>query len=341
MISMTEKPIEHTTWEDNKMATKEFILKRISGTQEKIEKINAKLARIDVALAPGGKNPYFYTESDKKWALRDLEEAMKSLAKYQAQLEQANEKEASRNVPAITEFLNAWKARMTEFHTKRFAEYPAAYKQYQEDLDPFKMDYYQERKFRKEDPKGWKEWDNQRSEIKAVFEMRFAFLNPYLERAYNPETNCYDSWKLDTEKLDKDLKAEWERKYDFIIERTNEIVGKITDASSLKIGNKGDLNGLIYGTKGTAKVQTIGAGGYNIQCFHFRTLITEVTAPKAPAKKPEKPQKTTNNQEGKSYKGKTIDELKAILASLGGECKTYSDEKIYKMRLIMAIKKVG
>lgn len=323
------------------MANREFIVKRIAGAEEKITKINAKIDRINAAFAPGGKNPYCYTESDLRWALRDLEEAMKSLTKYQAQLAKEDEKALSRNVPAITEFLNAWKARMTEFHMKRFAEYPAAYKQYQEDLEPFKMDYYQERKFRKEDPKGWQEWDSQRSEIKSVFEMRFAFLNPYLERAYNPETNCYDAWKLDTKKLDKDLQAEWERKYDFIIERTNEIVGKITDASSLKIGNKGDLNGLIYGTKGTAKVQTIGAGGYNIQCFHFRTLITEVTAPKAPAKSSEKPQKATNTPANKNYSGKTIEELKAILASLGGECKTYSDEKIYKMRLIMAIKKVG
>lgn len=70
-----------------------------------------------------------------------------------------------------------------------------------------------------------------------------------------------------------DLEAEKNRKYDFIIERTNEIVGQITDASNLTIGAKGDLNGFILGTKGSAKVQTIGAGGYNIQCFHFRTLI--------------------------------------------------------------------
>ena len=79
-------------------------------------------------------------------------------------------------------------------------------------------------------------------------------------------------------KLNKDLDDEANRKYDFIIERTNAIVGKITDASALKVGAKGDLNGYIKGENGKAKVQTIGAGGYNIQCFHFRTLIHEARA---------------------------------------------------------------
>ena len=70
-------------------------------------------------------------------------------------------------------------------------------------------------------------------------------------------------------------RIEADRKYDFIIERTNAIVGKITDAAGLTIGAKDDLNGFIIGDKGTAKVTTIGAGGYNIQCYHFRTLIRE------------------------------------------------------------------
>ena len=75
--------------------------------------------------------------------------------------------------------------------------------------------------------------------------------------------------------MKKDIHNERERKYDFIIERTNAIVGQITDASGLHISG-GELNGIVDGTRGSAKINTIGAGGYNIQRYHFRTLIKPV-----------------------------------------------------------------
>ena len=81
---------------------------------------------------------------------------------------------------------------------------------------------------------------------------------------------------FDEKKLRNVLDREAEDKYDFIIARTEKIVGEITDASNLSIGYKGDLNGRIDGTDGSAWVETIGAGGYNIQCFHFRTLIKPI-----------------------------------------------------------------
>ena len=65
-------------------------------------------------------------------------------------------------------------------------------------------------------------------------------------------------------------------KYDDIINRTVKITGPITDASNLKVGGKGDLNGFIIGENGKAKVETIGAGGWNIQRWHLRTLVHQM-----------------------------------------------------------------
>lgn len=49
--------------------------------------------------------------------------------------------------------------------------------------------------------------------------------------------------------------------------------GEIVDASGLHWGNDCSLNGQIIGTRGIAYVETIIAGGYNIQCEHFRVLV--------------------------------------------------------------------
>lgn len=75
--------------------------------------------------------------------------------------------------------------------------------------------------------------------------------------------------------LDKTIEEEKGAKLLDLIGRIMGVVGTITDVSALTIGADGDINGYIVGTEGKAKIQTIGAGGYNIQCFHFRTLITE------------------------------------------------------------------
>jgi hypothetical protein len=49
--------------------------------------------------------------------------------------------------------------------------------------------------------------------------------------------------------------------------------GRLTDATGLVIGDNGEINGRIIGEKGAATITTIGAGGYNIQCFHYRVLV--------------------------------------------------------------------
>lgn len=76
--------------------------------------------------------------------------------------------------------------------------------------------------------------------------------------------------------LEKAMEEEKRAKLIDLIGRIMSTVGTITDAAALHIGPEGDINGYIVGTEGKAKIQTIGAGGYNIQCFHFRTLIHEM-----------------------------------------------------------------
>lgn len=79
---------------------------------------------------------------------------------------------------------------------------------------------------------------------------------------------------FDLEKLNKLLTQEKQHKYEDLCNRISAVVGEIEDVSNLSIGNQnGELNGIVKGTKGTARVETIGAGGYAVQIFHYRVLV--------------------------------------------------------------------
>ena len=67
-------------------------------------------------------------------------------------------------------------------------------------------------------------------EAKAVHAV-YPYLGPYMFRGGN-------DYKVDLEKRQRDLDRKADCKYDFIIERTNVIVGQITDAGGLSIGKK-------------------------------------------------------------------------------------------------------
>ena len=58
-----------------------------------------------------------------------------------------------------------------------------------------------------------------------------------------------------------------------IVTRTFKKVGKIVDISFATIGNDGSFNGIVIGENGTANIQTVLAGGYNIQRLHYRVLV--------------------------------------------------------------------
>lgn len=249
------------------MASIEFIQNRVAGAEAKVAKLEKKLERILNAKAhdyEDGFNPYCYSDYDLRSTEKELGKAKASLEKYKADLQTEQEKAASRNVKVILDFLEMWKKRVFDYYVDAMPMYKVA-----------KADWYAEdsrycdwwnRERRNATPEERKKIENAHRQAKKEFASDWNWLTAYVD--YRDV--------LDSEKLRKDLEQESNRKYDFIIERCNEICGQITDAAGLSIGAKDDLNGYVIGTKGTAKVQTIGAGGYNIQCYHFRTLINEM-----------------------------------------------------------------
>lgn len=80
----------------------------------------------------------------------------------------------------------------------------------------------------------------------------------------------------DEKYLDKVLDREVDSKRKTLIARIEKKAGEIQDAKGLHIGENGEINGTVIGEKATVKVQTVFAGGYNIQILHYRVLVKEI-----------------------------------------------------------------
>ena len=259
------------------MASLDFIQKRIAGKQKELDTLNKKMERILKAKESNWeKNPYWYSERDLTSTQRDIDNAQKALQDYKDQLTAETEKANSRNIPVILEFLDRWKKRVFNYYTEMVEEYAIQKEEYyQKNSEYVKWSNNEGYTMWKENRDEYNRISKEYHEYEQAFRRQWNWLVEYIEISYTSETHIRE-YHLNGEKLNKVLDQEANAKYDFIIERTNAIVGQITDASNLRIGAKGELNGLIHGTKGTAKVETIGAGGWNIQIYHFRTLIHAV-----------------------------------------------------------------
>ena len=242
------------------MANVEYLTKRVDGKRAEIAKLEKKLARIIKAQESGWTvNPYYYREDDLRYTNKELDVARKALAEYEAKLATETEKDASRNIEAIVEFLNKWADRMYKAYETAYNRYLAA-----------KAEYYNSEAYKAywDAPNYARTGDIKQAYVRARMEFNDTWKFLYIYLAPNGD--------FDGAKLHKELEQDKKAKYDDLVERVNAICGAIKDASGLRVGEKGEINGLIIGERGNARVETIDAGGYNIQCYHFRTLVHEV-----------------------------------------------------------------
>lgn len=78
---------------------------------------------------------------------------------------------------------------------------------------------------------------------------------------------------------DEEFRKIEEREADYwllnLYNRVKEITGEVTDCRYLRWGGK-CLDGYVVGKNGRANVTTIDAGGWNIQRYHLRVLVTKM-----------------------------------------------------------------
>lgn len=206
-----------------------------------------------------------YSYGYAKEAVRDSERKIKELTqvrdnwKTKLELQKAKDTEFESIPQVIKDFVHNWRLRAFKITMEQVAEYETRYKEIEKLYDDsFKHGY------------GSQEYKELMDKYKKSYQL---LINTYSQLVRiiafkrNKEQELNDL-------LDKEEKA----KIFDLIRRVTKVVGTITDASGLSVGyQNGELNGIVIGTDGKAEVETIGAGGYNIQIFHYRVLVKKLS----------------------------------------------------------------
>lgn len=234
-------------------------------------------------------------EDDIKTAENKVAEAEKVLKNWQEKLnkEEANLQYINNEIPQILiDFLNDWKEHCKEYVLTMTDKYFEEKRELKDTINTYCWEYIVDNKDKfdylfNNYPDNFATFNNSINyaqyvnsyrdfkEFESIYNVKE--LKKSLENKYNNYfVQFYISHRQDINALDKELEKEKNNKLLDLMNRVTAITGTVTDATNLKINAKGDIDGIIYGEKGNCKVTTIGAGGYNIQCFHYRVLVKKI-----------------------------------------------------------------
>lgn len=93
-------------------------------------------------------------------------------------------------------------------------------------------------------------------------------LSEYSTRAFNRIKTPYQNKNIESEAqiIFDNMKAKF-------VDQISRYVTKIITCDNVEIGQDGSLNGYITADNGKWYIKTIVAGGYNIQCLHYRVIM--------------------------------------------------------------------
>lgn len=287
--------------------TQEQLQERIQKSNIKIEKIEKRIKKwqdaqtedacvkhYDYELSWGKTRQEIIDENYAQWikncnweldnAVQDLHDAQLTLEKYQnlLNLEKAKDDEFNNNrIMAIWNFLLNYKEQVAEYVRDNLSVLDEYYKVNSEACDWYNNKYalLREQGITEQE---WKAHNNElRQQERELEESIHHYTKECARKDYTKEGS---KRYIDEEKLEKILLKDCKARYFQLVNEVTKITGIITDAQGLRI-KAGELNGIIIGEKGKAKVQTFGAGGYNQgiivnvkrgQCFHYRTRVDKV-----------------------------------------------------------------
>ena len=276
--------------------TQEQLQDRIQKTSIKIEKIEKRISKwqkaetedacvkhYDFMLSWGKTREEILSQCYKEYiknceweldhAVQDLYDTKLTLEKYQnlLNLEKAKDDDFENNrIKVIWEFLLNYKEQVASYIRVNMC----ALNEYYE-VDSQMCDWHNHNSYKVYNGEMSKEEYNRvddelRERRKELKDAIHPYTYQVAKRDYPNKTRY-----VDEEKLDEILLKDCKERYFQLVKEVTKITGIITDAQGLHI-SAGELNGVIIGERGKAKVQTFSAGGWNIQCFHYRTRVDKI-----------------------------------------------------------------
>lgn len=175
-----------------------------------------------------------------------------------------------KKIEVIESFLSEWKKKVFDFYTKLREKYQKEMK-YENFLpDEIRENYLQAKKNN--------EYYLVNHEInneacKKQYECKKEWAKNLNGTAFDLISKYGEGFE---ERLQKFLDKEVDNKRYNFVTRIEKKAGEIVDASHLRMGANGEINGIVTGTLESVKVETIYAGGHAVQCLHFRVLVKEI-----------------------------------------------------------------